>query len=188
MIINFRYHFFTVTAIFVALGLGILIGSSIVGNDGLVKEQRRLVKNINDEFSRLQDENSRLAKGIRTLETELISWKSTGAEIYSILIKDYLKEKDILLIFEEMSEDNIKEISSFFKLLEAKSIIKRYEEIKEKISEEILYSDYFISWNLNKDLNEELKNLGEKPFIIYNGESTQGLILAFIKELIKNDK
>lgn len=187
MIINFRYHFFTITAIFAALGIGILIGSSIVGNEGLEKEQRRIVENINEEISHLKKENGNLTKGINTLETELYSLKSIDVEIYSLIIKEHLKKKEIILFYEELSEENLKEINSFFKLIEANLIVKKIEILEENLTGEISNSDYFISWNLKKKANEDLKKLKPDSLIIYQGKSLQGLILELIKEITKND-
>lgn len=114
MIINFRYHFFTITAIFAALGIGILIGSSIVGNEGFEKEQRKIIENISEEISHLKKENTNLTKGINILETELISVKSIDAEIYSLIIKNHLKNKKIILLYDDLPEVNIEEIKNFF--------------------------------------------------------------------------
>ena len=41
MFMNLRYHIFTISAIFAALGIGILIGTCIIGDEGLLEEQQR---------------------------------------------------------------------------------------------------------------------------------------------------
>lgn len=81
MIINFRYHIFTITAIFAALGIGILIGSSIIGNEGLLEEQQRIVREISNDIDRMKDENTRLLKSISSLEANLDYKKNRRATI-----------------------------------------------------------------------------------------------------------
>jgi len=42
MIIDLRYHIVSLVAVFLALGIGILVGSTVLGGDTLVKQQEEL--------------------------------------------------------------------------------------------------------------------------------------------------
>ena len=59
MIIDFRYHIASLVAVFLALGIGVVIGSLVVG-DGLVRsivsEQEHLVKRLEQDYDTLKKE------------------------------------------------------------------------------------------------------------------------------------
>lgn len=56
MIIDIRYHIASLVSVFLALGLGILIGSALLGNDPLVKEQEKMISRLEKEFDRMKSE------------------------------------------------------------------------------------------------------------------------------------
>ena len=61
--IDFRYHLISIVAVFLALGIGILMGSYVLG-EGLVKQLR-------SEFEVLKDRNDELEANVRALESQV---------------------------------------------------------------------------------------------------------------------
>src|SRR5919106_872173 len=61
--IDFRYHLISIVAVFLALGIGILMGSYVLG-EGLVKQLR-------SEFEVLKERNDELEASVRDLESEV---------------------------------------------------------------------------------------------------------------------
>jgi hypothetical protein len=61
--IDFRYHLISIVAIFLALGIGILMGSYVLG-EGLVKQLR-------NQFEDLKDLNDELEGDVRDLESQV---------------------------------------------------------------------------------------------------------------------
>lgn len=53
--IDLRYHIASLVAIFLALGLGVLIGSTIVGDDVLVQQQKKIIDRLEEQFATLKD-------------------------------------------------------------------------------------------------------------------------------------
>ena len=64
--IDFRYHLISIVAVFLALGIGILMGSYVLG-EGLVKQLR-------NEFEVLKDRNDELEGNVSDLESEVSTY------------------------------------------------------------------------------------------------------------------
>jgi hypothetical protein len=64
--IDFRYHLISIVAVFLALGIGILMGSYVLG-EGLVKQLR-------SEFEVLKDRNDELEANVNDLESQVSTY------------------------------------------------------------------------------------------------------------------
>ena len=58
--IDLKYHIVSIVAIFLALGMGILIGSTIVSNDVMVVQQRKIIDSLEEQFTSLREQESTL--------------------------------------------------------------------------------------------------------------------------------
>lgn len=58
--IDLKYHIVSIVAIFIALGMGILIGSTIVGNDVMVAQQQKIISSLERQFADLREHESKL--------------------------------------------------------------------------------------------------------------------------------
>lgn len=58
--IDLKYHIVSIVAVFLALGMGILIGSTIVSNDVMVTQQQRIIDSLEEQFSSLREHESTL--------------------------------------------------------------------------------------------------------------------------------
>src|SRR5262245_3826013 len=65
--INFRFHLVSLIAVFLALGLGILVGSSVV-DQVIVDRLQRDIANVRNESKERRAENQRLDSQINELE------------------------------------------------------------------------------------------------------------------------
>lgn len=57
---SLRYHVVSLTAVIVALGIGILIGASVVGDRGMMKQQELLISRLDADFERLVSDRDQL--------------------------------------------------------------------------------------------------------------------------------
>ncbi len=97
-ILNFRYHLLTLIAIFFALGVGILVGSTMFVRDGLLDEQKRLIQRMEGDFQYLREENRDLRERIDGLKEELVESEERMAGLFRILSDQGLKERRIALV------------------------------------------------------------------------------------------
>lgn len=79
---DLKYHIASIVAIFLALGLGILIGSTIVGDNLIVDQQQKMIDRLEEQFNIIRDR-----------ETEL----RTENEYNEIIISNYENYSQTLL-------------------------------------------------------------------------------------------
>ncbi len=84
--ISFRYHLVTIVAVFLALALGILIGTNAV-NQAVVE--------------RLQKQTHDLIRSRDQLAAEVAVWDRFGAELEPILVQNELTDRPVVLVTEE---------------------------------------------------------------------------------------
>jgi len=85
-----RYHLVSLVAVFLALALGILMGSVIAGRGTLVERQNALIEGIQADVNRIQKEN----KG---LHEELKNSENLKTVLFTALIKEQLNQRKIAI-------------------------------------------------------------------------------------------
>jgi hypothetical protein len=58
--IDLKYHIVSLVGIFLALGLGVLIGSTMVTDDVMVAQQQKMIDRLEEQFSALRDKENTL--------------------------------------------------------------------------------------------------------------------------------
>jgi len=58
--VDLKYHIVSIVAVFLALGMGILIGSTIVSNDVMVAQQQKIIVSLEEQFAKLREHESAL--------------------------------------------------------------------------------------------------------------------------------
>ncbi|GAB7386177.1 hypothetical protein BSNK01_00120 [Bacillaceae bacterium] len=97
--VTFRYHFITVMAVFLALGVGILVGGSI-GQQWLNEKQQALLQRLERRYTEAVKSNEQMQGQLADLTKKI---EQTNQEFVSILTQKYapeLKDKNVLLWFE----------------------------------------------------------------------------------------
>lgn len=89
---DMRYHIVSLVGVFLALAIGIMLGSSIENRGLLKKQQERLVKSIEEDIAAIRKKNADLQK-------ELESLKEYEDSILPALIKNKLKDRKIALVY-----------------------------------------------------------------------------------------
>ena len=57
MHINMKYYIVSIGAIFLALGIGILVGFNLNNNEEMNKQQAAIIEQLDEEFNSIQEEN-----------------------------------------------------------------------------------------------------------------------------------
>lgn len=96
--VDFRFHVSSLVAIFLALGIGILIGTTLVGDDVLVKEQKLIVDRLEQDFELLREQNRLSQKEIAVFKNSNDNYQRFAQEILPIVLKDRLKGQDIAIV------------------------------------------------------------------------------------------
>lgn len=61
---DIRYHIIALVASFLALGIGVLVGSMLGGDEVLVREQKQIIDRLEEDFKYLRQENQQTRKEI----------------------------------------------------------------------------------------------------------------------------
>ncbi|MCQ2559233.1 MAG: copper transporter [Clostridia bacterium] len=98
MIINFRYHVVTLVAIFMALTVGIFIGSFLQGDDVVMEQQELLVERIEDQLTVLNEENQQLQLDYELVKQQDAYFKQFEQNVFPFLVDGILTEHKVALI------------------------------------------------------------------------------------------
>ena len=110
MNINMKYYIVTIGSIFLALGIGIIVGFNLNYDQELSKQQSEVLSQFEEKFDSLNEEKSDLNKQIDSLNEKYDKLKTYVSQNYNLLIADALTNKNtgIILTNEEL-ENTIKE-------------------------------------------------------------------------------
>lgn len=98
MMIDFRYHVASLVAVFLALGLGLLIGTVMLGDDVLVKQQAAMISRLEQDFNTVRGEKRTLMERAASLERDLAREREFEVSVLPALIRDRLLGKRIALL------------------------------------------------------------------------------------------
>ncbi|HEX2294587.1 MAG TPA: copper transporter [Actinomycetota bacterium] len=88
--VDFRYHLVSIVAVFLALGIGVLMGSGVVGEP--------LLDNIRDRARDVQEFNDRLKDDVVDLEHELTVSREFAESVEPMLVEGRLAGEDIVIV------------------------------------------------------------------------------------------
>jgi len=88
--INLRYHIVSLVAVFLALSIGVIAGTTVL-NDQVVKGLKASDKTLRDTLTTQQD-------AIDGLQREISLWEGFGTSIEAGLVKDRLRNKKVVLL------------------------------------------------------------------------------------------
>lgn len=98
MFLNLKYHIASLAAVFMALGLGILIGSMAMGNDTLLRQSRHLTISLESQLELLRQKNESLQARLWTMEMDNNTQKQFEKQVFPVLVNGKLMNRHIVVI------------------------------------------------------------------------------------------
>lgn len=98
MIIDLRYHIASLVAVFLALGIGILVGSFILSVDTLEKQQEQIAERLENHLNELREENQAMQAEVLAAEAEVELQKQFLRETLPRLVAGQLEGRRIALV------------------------------------------------------------------------------------------
>lgn len=95
---DLRHHIIAMVGIFLALGLGILIGITMVDDKVLVEEQKSLIDGLEKDFFLLREQAVQSRQEIASYREELGLWQDFSRKIAEHALRDQLLGKRIAII------------------------------------------------------------------------------------------
>lgn len=98
MIIDYKYHIASLVAVFLALGIGILIGSTMLGNDTLIEYQKQVTDRLENQLQSMRETNESTQARASALEKDSGIHKQFEKEILPVLVAGRLENKNFALL------------------------------------------------------------------------------------------
>ncbi len=103
--IDFRYHLVSIVAIFLALGIGVLMGSAVLGEN--------LIKDLRNDLKDIRITNEDLREQTLSLEDQLDDSEDFASEVQPLLINGALSGRQFVIVqLEGTNGDFVDEIQS----------------------------------------------------------------------------
>ena len=96
--VDYKYHVTTLVAIFLALGIGILIGSMMLGGDFVVEQQKTLIDRLENDFRQMRVQTSLVKNDLAAAKENIKNYQDFCQEMLPILAKDRLKGLRVAVI------------------------------------------------------------------------------------------
>ena len=115
MNINMKYYIVTIGSIFLALGIGIIVGFNLNYDQELSKQQSEVLSEFEDRFDSLNQEKADLNTQIEDLTKEQEKLTSYISQNYNLLITNALTDRNTGIIITNEKNDYSDEIENLIK-------------------------------------------------------------------------
>ncbi|QGT98978.1 hypothetical protein SYNTR_0385 [Candidatus Syntrophocurvum alkaliphilum] len=96
--IDLRYHIASLIGIFLALGLGILIGSTIVSDDLMVDQQSKIIDRLEEQFYLLREREKELIAENEINNNMINHYEGFSKTILPAIVKERLSGKEVAIV------------------------------------------------------------------------------------------
>lgn len=149
MNINMKYYIVTIGSIFLALGIGIIVGFNLNYDQELSKQQSEVLSEFEDRFDSLNQEKADLNTQIEDLTKEQEKLTSYISQNYNLLITNALTDRNTGIIITNEKNDYSEEIENLIKdadgHLEFNIVVRDTIEDEKKLK------------TLSNDIDKEIK-------------------------------
>lgn len=167
MNINMKYYIVTIGAIFIALGVGILVGFNLNYDQALSKQQSEVLESFNTEFEDLKDKNKNLQSEIQSLNDDIEVTREYIDKNVDVLTSGVLTGKNTGIILTSENYDYSEEIEKV--ITNANGEVSFNIVIKDNINDESKLA------SLSKNLNKTFKTSQDVVNYIVNSlDSSKG--------------
>ena len=183
MHINMKYYIVSIGAIFIALGIGMLVGFNLNYDQEMSKQQANIISDLDKKFDNLKEKNDTLEQDLAKITEEYNkSIEFIDANFDKILVNELL-DKNIGVISTNQSEDYTKDIEETivkangniaFNIAIKNTIYdeKKLEEVSTKLGLEIKDANDIVTYILDSlnstDAKVKLASLEELELIKVN--------------------
>ncbi|MCL6448065.1 MAG: copper transporter [Armatimonadetes bacterium] len=98
MIIDLRYHIASLAAVFLALGVGILIGGTMLKTDALVESRGQIAERLEKQLAQLRRENEAIQAQVNCFQIKSDQQKDFAGQILPFLVKGRLEGRRVAII------------------------------------------------------------------------------------------
>ncbi|MCR6546285.1 copper transporter [Dehalobacterium formicoaceticum] len=104
--IDFKYHVTALVAIFLALGIGMLIGSQTLGNEFIGSQQEALINRLEGDFQQLRIQNGLTQSQLAAANEEADTYQEICRQMMPALIKNKLENYRVVVVQTNSNQKN----------------------------------------------------------------------------------
>jgi hypothetical protein len=97
-VIDYKYHIISLVAVFLALGVGILIGSMALGNEFIGEQQEALINRLEGDFQQLRIQNGLTRSELAAANETVQEYEELCRLMMSAVIRDKLQNYRVVVI------------------------------------------------------------------------------------------
>lgn len=154
--VNFRYHLISLTAVFLSLGLGLLIGVSLADGGKMPPDAWSVIEDIERHLGMLREENRRLAGELAAREQAAAHQDALLAQLGTEWIGDALKQRRVALFGNGVGEDVMESVRAYMRALGAKTTVVMHVE-RETTAEQLPPVSSLAAYLIGSELNPALQ-------------------------------
>ncbi|RHQ99764.1 copper transporter [Peptoclostridium sp. AF21-18] len=147
MHINMKYYIVSIGAIFLALGIGILVGFNLNNNEEMNKQQAAIIEQLDEEFNSIQEENDTLSSDLKNTDKK-----------YNALV-EYVNENADALMSGSLSGKKVAVVSTYGRTENVDKLKKIVNHYDGSVSFELIFNKEITDKELIKQAAEKT---GEK--------------------------
>ncbi|MDY5437333.1 copper transporter [Peptostreptococcus porci] len=180
MHINFKYFIVSIGSIFIALGIGILIGSSLGTNESIQKQNASIIKDIDSKVNDLQAVNDELNIENKQAQKNIDDFKTYLSNNNKTLIQSGLSNKKIGII--SFDEDSTSSLVSNV-ITSTGGEVSFYITIKNSINQDDALQKINEKFDKKLEKKEDLENLIVDSIKVSNTDGRLSVLqdLGYIK-------
>lgn len=118
MHINMKYYIVSIGAIFLALGIGILVGFNLNNNEEMNKQQAAIIEQLDEEFNSIQEENDTLSSDLKNTDKKYNALVEYVNENADALMSGSLSGKKVAVVATYGRTENVDKL---------KEIVNQYD-------------------------------------------------------------
>ena len=156
MHINMKYYIVTIGAIFIALGIGMLVGFNLNYDQALSKQQASIIGDLDNKFEEIKTTNKDLEKKLSKNKNEYNKLVEYVNDNYAKLIKDELQDKHIGIISTTENYDYTQDVANT--ITDASGQVSFNIILKDGITNNDKIKELFSSQNLELKSSKDVIN------------------------------
>lgn len=120
--VDLRYHLATIVGLFLALGLGMLIGMQLAEQGAVAEERLRLAERIEEGLERIRAENRRLSQDVLQLQEQVESERRFAAMAVAAVVGEALSGHRVALYSADVAQPEVQRVAWVLQLAGAEVI------------------------------------------------------------------
>lgn len=98
MFMDLKYHIVSLVAVFLALGIGVLIGSTMISGNAVIQRQEEIVDSLKKDFQTLSAENKSLKDNVEKQKNSISKYVSFQEKVLPIIIENKIPGKRMSIV------------------------------------------------------------------------------------------